>query len=176
MKALVVYESMFGNTEAVARAIADGIRGVMDVELHEVAEAPAPVTDPVDLIVVGGPTHAFSMTRPSTRAQALSQGATHGEEAIGLREWLHRLEGGRHSELVAAFDTRVDKARRLPGSAAKSAAKVAHRLGYAPAGRRSFYVTDTSGPLLPGELERAEAWGRKLATAMTVRAPDRHAS
>ena len=176
MRALVVYESMFGNTEAVARAIADGLRGEMDVDLREVSRAPAPVTDLVDLIVVGGPTHAFSMTRPSTRAQALIQGATHGKQDIGLREWLNHLRSGPHSELVAAFDTRVDKARWLPGSAAKKAAKVAHDLGYTPAGRQSYYVADTSGPLMPGELDRAEAWGRELATAMAARARGRHVS
>jgi Flavodoxin domain len=173
MKALVVYESMFGNTEAVARAIADGLRARMEVDLCEVSLAPQQIADPVDLIVVGGPTHAFSLSRPSTRAQALEQGATQGQQGLGLREWLALLRKGPHSELVAAFDTRVDKVRRLPGSAAKKAAKVARALGYAPAGRQSFFVTDTSGPLLPGELERAEAWGQELATEMADRAPVR---
>jgi flavodoxin len=62
MKVLVVYESMFGNTEQVARAIAAGVRESMDVELTEVAAAP-PDVGPVALIVAGGPTHAFSMSR-----------------------------------------------------------------------------------------------------------------
>ena len=176
MKALVVYESMFGNTEAVARAIADGLGTQMDVELHEVTQAPKQITELLALIVVGGPTHAFALSRPSTRAQALEQGATRGEKDFGLREWLAHLRKGPHSELVAAFDTRVEKVRRLPGSAAKKAAKVAHGLGYAPAGRESFFVADTSGPLMPGELKRAEAWGEKLATEMDARAHGRHVS
>lgn len=62
MKALVVYESMFGNTEQVARAVATGLGRHLDVELVAVANAPDTVSD-VDLVVVGGPTHAFSMTR-----------------------------------------------------------------------------------------------------------------
>ena len=132
MKALVVYESMFG-------------------------------------IVVGGPTHAFSLSRPATRASAIEQGATHGRKELGLREWLGHLGRGAHSELVAVFDTRVDKARRLPGSAATKAAKAAHALGYAPAGKNSFYVRDTAGPLLPGELARAKAWGAHLALETSQR-------
>lgn len=176
MKALVVYESMFGNTEAVARAIADGLATQMDVDLQEVTQAPQQITDLVDLIVVGGPTHAFSLSRPSTRAQALDQGATRGEQNLGLREWLAQLRKGPHSELVAAFDTRVEKVRRLPGSAAKKAAKVAHDLGYAPAGKESFYVADSPGPLMPGELDRAKAWGEQLATEMAARAHGRPVS
>jgi hypothetical protein len=176
VKALVVYESMFGNTEAVADAVADGLRRLMDVEVHEVTRAPHPVTDAVDLIVVGGPTHAFSLSRPATRAQALEQGARHGRKDLGLREWLAHLRKGPHCELVAAFDTRVEKARWLPGSAARKAAKVARGLGYAPAGKESFYVVDTSGPMVPGELDRAEAWGGELATTMSARVSGRQVS
>ncbi len=173
MKALVVYESMFGNTEAVARAVRDGLAEQLEVELRAVADAEAPVTGLVDLIVVGGPTHAFSMSRPSTRSDALGKGATHGQQDLGLREWLGRLRRGPHSELVAAFDTRVQKVRRLPGSAARKASKTARDLGYSPAGTESFYVEDVPGPLLPGELDRARAWGRRLADEMAQRSHGR---
>ena len=71
MRALVVYESMFGNTEAVARAVADGLAEMHDVDLREVSQAPTEVIGRVDLIVVGGPTHAFSLSRPATRASAV---------------------------------------------------------------------------------------------------------
>jgi hypothetical protein len=80
------------------------------------------------------------------------------------------LRRGSQIEPIAVFDTRIQKARRLPGSAAAKAAKLASRLGYAPAGRQSFFVSDTSGPLLPGELERARAWGAQLAVEMSDRA------
>jgi len=161
---------MFGNTEAVARAVADALGGCMDVEVHDVTQAPDPNASLVDLVVVGGPTHAFSMSRSSTRVEALSRGATHGNKDVGLREWLGMLQRGPHSELVAAFDTRVDRVRHLPGSAAKKAAKLAHELGYAPAGRESFYVSDVEGPLLAGELDRASAWGGRLGSEMADRA------
>jgi len=165
MRVLVVYESMFGNTGAVARAVAKGLSELMDVESHEVSKAT--VNDRFDLIVAGGPTHAFSLSRPSTREGAIAQGATGGSETIGLREWLGSLPRATQSEAFAAFDTRVAKVRRLPGSAAAKAAKIARRLGYAPAGQESFYVTGTTGPLVHGELERARAWGVQLATQVS---------
>jgi hypothetical protein len=173
MKALVVYESLFGNTKGVARAITRGLSAHSDVELVDVTKAPSTITDPFDLIVVGGPTHAFSMTRQSTREEAFRQGASHGSAEKGLREWLERLSKGPHSELMATFDTRVQKVRHLPGSAAKGAAKVAHKLSYEAAARaESFYVEDVSGPLLEGELDRARAWGEQLAADVVARTVD----
>lgn len=174
MKALVVYESMFGNTEHVARAVASGLARHMNVEVLDVTEAPHEIDQLLDLIVVGGPTHAFSMTRPSTREDAVRQGATHGSPTLGIREWLEHQHSGPHSELVATFDTRVDKVRHLPGSAAKKAAHVAHKIGYGPAAKpMSFYVHDTNGPLVEGELARAEQWGDHLGADAELRAHGR---
>ena len=164
MKALIVYESMFGNTEDVAQAIAKGMGDTVEVEVAEVSRAPA--SPQVPMIVAGGPTHAFSMSRPNTRADAIKQGAPPGREAVGLREWLQALPSGHHDDRLVTFDTRVAKARRLPGSAAKSAAKIARRHGYATETTESFYVHDVSGPLLTGEVERAEAWGRHLGASL----------
>ena len=77
-----------------------------------------------------------------------------------MREWLASLPSGHHAEKIATFDTKVDTMRHLPGSAAKGAAKVAHRHGYDSAARaESFYVDDVEGPLLEGELDRAREWG-----------------
>lgn len=167
--ALVVYESMWGNTEKVARAIAEGLAPEFRVEVFEVRDAPGSPAPDVDLIVVGGPTHAFSMTRAATREDARRQGADHGGD-IGLREWLDGLPGGEHPQHVATFDTRVDKMRHLPGSAAKSAARVVHRHGYERAeATESFYVADVDGPLIDGELERASAWGRRIAADLQHR-------
>ncbi|QNN51885.1 flavodoxin family protein [Nocardioides mesophilus] len=173
MRAWVVYESMFGNTEEVARAVAEGLSTRANVELYDMARAPAEINGLLDLIVVGAPTHAFSLSRPSTRASAIEQGATHGAAERGVREWLEHLHDGPHSELVAAFDTRVDKIRHLPGSAAHKAERLARHHGYSPAGRMSFYVSDAPGPLLPGELDRAREWGRHLAEDMAARAAGR---
>jgi flavodoxin-like protein len=167
MKALVVYESMFGNTEQIARAVAAGLGESMEVKLAEVADAPIEADPTVELIVAGGPTHAFSMSRTSTRADAVSKGAHEGETEFGLREWLAELPSGQHREKMATFDTKIESMRHLPGSAAKGAAKVARRYGYESVAKaESFYVRDTDGPLLDGEIDRARQWGRQLAASI----------
>lgn len=167
MKALVVYESMFGNTEQIARAVATGLSESVDVQLAEVADAPAAPDPEVALIVAGGPTHAFSMSRENTRADAISKGASEGEQEFGLREWMAALPSGPHTEKMATFDTKIKSMRHLPGSAAKSAAKAASRHGYESVSKaESFYVDDVNGPLLDGEVDRARAWGRQLAMSM----------
>jgi hypothetical protein len=165
MRALVVYESMFGNTAEVARAIAGGLRETMPVDVREVADAPPDAVDRVDLIVAGGPTHAFSMSRPRTRAEAFAQGGMSGTVDVGLREWIRRVPSGHHAASFVTFDTKMARARRWPGSAAKSAAKAGRRHGVpAAASPKSFYVVDTAGPLVDGEVDRATAWGRALGT------------
>jgi flavodoxin len=171
VKALVVFESMFGNTDQIARSVGTGLARHMDVEVLEVNEAPATITARLDLIVVGGPTHAFSMTSPESREEAVRRGSEHDSTAFGIREWLQRLHSGPHPELVATFDTRVEKVRHLPGSAAKKAAKAAHKVGYSAAAKpESFYVKDVTGPVLDGEIDRAEAWGERLGAEAELRA------
>jgi hypothetical protein len=162
-KALVVYESMFGNTHAVADAVAEGLRRSLDVEVLDVEKAPLQVADDVDLVVVGGPTHAFSMSRPSTRQSAGEQGADpEAASHSGIREWISGVTAPK-GLATAAFDTRIAKPH-LPGSAAKSAERKLKRRGFTElAHPESFYVTDTSGGLVEGELERAQAWGAELA-------------
>jgi flavorubredoxin len=163
MRALVVYESMFGNTQAVASAVAQGLSARMDVDLVEVAEAPTSVD--ADLVVAGGPTHAFSMSRPNTRQSAAEQAG--GRELVsrrrGLREWLDEAGSALRGIPVATFDTKVMKVR-LSGSAARSAQKRLRRFGariVSPA--HNFNVLGTAGPLGDGELERARQWGAELA-------------
>ncbi|GAA3446419.1 flavodoxin family protein [Planomonospora venezuelensis] len=166
MRALVVFESMFGNTQTIAEAIAEGLSTRMDVDLVEVGEAPKAVPEGVDLLVVGGPTHAFGMSRPATR-QSAAQQAPRGlvSRGGGLREWLTTLTGGAQDVAAAAFDTRIDN-RWIPGSARRGAEKLLHRRGFAIlTGSQSFYVSDTPGPLLDGEGERARLWGVSLAAA-----------
>ncbi len=160
MNELVIYESMWGNTRAVAEAVARGLGP--DVTVADVGRAPATLPADVDLLVIGGPTHAFSMSREATREDAATKGAEPGHESIGIREWLEGQAPSDHVE-VATFDTRVAKVRKLPGSAAKAAGKSVrkHHLGHLVA-TESFYVDDMEGPLLDHELERAEAWGAEL--------------
>jgi len=168
MRAVVVYESMFGNTERVARAIGQGLEPFADVQVVEVGEAPA-VLDGVDLLVVGGPTHAFGMSRASTREDAERQaGRAVLSRRLGVREWLPTLPSSTEVA-AAAFDTRVAKVRRLPGSAARGAAKLLLRHRYAViVPPESFYVDDVTGPLLQGELDRARAWGSTLVASLVA--------
>jgi flavodoxin len=169
MKALVVYESMFGNTELIARAIAEGLGGSLDVDVIEVSEAPAQPDAEVALIVAGGPTHAFSMSRTNTRADAINRGAQEGERDFGLREWMAALPSGQHAAKIATFDTKIESMRHMPGSAAKGAAKAARKLGYeAATTAESFYVRDVDGPLVVGEVDRARAWAQQLAASVTT--------
>jgi flavodoxin len=167
MRALVVYESMFGNTEQVAHAVAEGLAAHGQVEVLEVSEAPERPDESLDLVVLGGPTHAFSLSRPSTREDAHRQGATRGGVATGLREWLAGLEAGAHHPQVATFDTRVSKVRMIPGSAARKAAKLAGHLGYVTSqAPESFFVIDVDGPLGDGELGRARDWGERIGARL----------
>jgi Flavodoxin domain len=161
MNTLVVYESMWGNTRAVAEAVADPLGE--DVTLVDVADAPEQLPADLDLLVVGGPTHAFSMSRASTRRDAVAKGAPTDHVERGIREWLGDLVASDRVQ-VATFDTRVGSVRHLPGSAAKAAGREVRRdhLGRL-VGRASFYVDDMAGPLLEGELDRARAWGEELA-------------
>ncbi|MEV5408794.1 flavodoxin domain-containing protein [Thermopolyspora sp. NPDC052614] len=167
MYALVLYESMFGNTQQVARSIADGLAAVMRVETMEIGAAPSTVPEDVDLLVVGGPTHAFSMTRPSTRESAAQQAREPlVSRGVGLREWLDNARFASSHLAAAAFDTRV---RRAPGSAARAARRRLRRHGVrvsAPA--ESFFVTGTLGPLADGELDRARRWGEHLAALLAT--------
>jgi hypothetical protein len=173
MRTLIVYESMFGNTAEVAQAVARGLaaRGDVEVEVRAVGIAPERVGDDVDLLVVGAPTHAFGLSRPSTRADAAGRGATvePGPDG-GVREWLDRqrpVTGRLHRPLAATFDTRVHRPL-LPGSAARAAGRRLRRLGYRVAARpTSFWVRGTAGPLRSGELDRAEEWGAELALRLT---------
>jgi hypothetical protein len=172
MSVLVIYESMFGNTEAIAEAIADGVRRESEhhppgpeVSVVPVAQAPVRLPDDVTMLLIGGPTHAFSMSRESTRADAVRQGAT-GTARIGIREWIDACQP--RAELpVHTFDTRVH-VRMMPGSAAKQAATALRRKGFRHAKRgESFWVGGTDGPLSHDEVVRARAWGAFVAEALT---------
>ncbi|MEU5868248.1 MULTISPECIES: flavodoxin domain-containing protein [unclassified Nonomuraea] len=169
MKALVVYESMYGNTERIAQAVAEGLATRMRAEVAEVGSAPGHVGGEVALLVVGGPTHAFSMSRASTRDSAAQQaGGPLVSRGRGVREWLATLSTSSAGLCSAAFDTRVARPR-LPGSAGRAVAKRLRRLGVRlVVPPRGFYVAGTQGPLVPGELERARQWGESLAASVRV--------
>ncbi|MDO9590329.1 MAG: flavodoxin domain-containing protein [Microcella sp.] len=167
MRAIVVYESLWGNTEQVARAIAHGLESTMSVEVVDAESAPDQL-EAYDLVVVGGPTHAFSMSRPSTREGTPKDTPAPRVVTRGIREWLGGLSPVFSSIRAVAFDTKVD-APRLPGSAAKAARHELRARGFdVTAKAETFRVHGYEGPLVDGELDRAAAWARELASQVTA--------
>lgn len=165
MRALVVYETLWGNTEKIARAIGSELALSMSVDVTDVDSAPDDVTD-YDLVIVGGPTHAFSMTRSATRASAAKENGAPGVPRRGIREWLHGMHPIATPISASAFDTRVS-APRLPGSAARAAKQELRSLGFDIAVKqRSFWVHGYEGPLVDGELERASDWAREITVEL----------
>lgn len=163
MRALVVYESLWGNTEQIDRAIAAELATKMDVEVVEAETAPVSL-EGVDLLLVGGPTHAFSMSRSTTRESAVADHDAPKSPRRGIREWLADLVLP-HAMKAATFGTRVN-APRLPGSAAKAAKQELRSLGAQMVVKQeSFRVHGYEGPVIDGELERAAEWARSIVNA-----------
>ncbi|MGW4370613.1 flavodoxin family protein [Nocardia takedensis] len=170
MRARVVYESMFGNTRAVAEAVADGLREYGEVEVLDVAVAAHTHQAPVDLLVVGGPTHAFGLSRPRTRADAATKTDAPICVEIGVREWLAEEPNPDRGVRGAAFGTKAASPKWLPGSAARGVGRRLRRSGYELADAPvDFFVGGLEGPLLTGELHRARSWGHDLAQRESTR-------
>jgi flavodoxin len=154
VKAVVLYDSVFGNTEKIAKAIGEALGSAEEVTfLRPGSGQLAGLT----LLVVGSPTRGFKPT----------------EELVNELKSMqpNALKGTRS----AAFDTRFTEAKIkasaffLPwlvkryGYAADTIGKLLKEKGaelVAPA--QGFFVDDTEGPLLEGELERAGEWARGL--------------
>ena len=169
MNALVVYESVYGNTRAVAQAIAEGLGGAQVVPVRSGSSH----LEGNELLIVGGPTHIHGLATARSRQAAVEAvqedgvaevepGAT---EEPGLRAWLQDLPE-RDSAVAAAFDTRMDKSPWVTGDASRGIAKRLRRRGYEVIGTESFLVEHSEGPLEEGELERARAWGAELAQSV----------
>ncbi len=166
MKALVVYESLWGNTAAIARAVAEGI-GEGATALST-AQATTEALQGVDLIVAGAPILGFALPTESMRDSIEKNPAHQGHPPDlahpSMRTWLEGL--GRGDSGMATFETRIWWS---PGSSAKRIAKTLSALGYrqvAPPER--FIVEGQYGPLKEGELERARKWGTALAKTVTI--------
>ncbi len=153
MKALVVYDSVFGNTEQVAYAIRDSLDS--DVEVLRVGDAKHKRLAGLDYLIVGSPTRAFNPTKAITTFLKKMP-----------RDSLKGIK-------VAAFDTRLDTEDvnssvlnvfvNLFGYAAKPIAdRLQKKGGTLVSPPEGFYVEDTEGPLRDDELERAATWTEQL--------------
>jgi len=147
MKTLVIYESLYGNTEKIARAIAGAIEG--EVVVKNAGAATAADLEKIDLLLMGSATQGG---RAMKATQAFLDSL--GENSLkGLK--------------AAAFDTRLTAAIvKLFGWAAKRIAENLKKKGAVilvePEG---FLVVNTKGPEKAGELERAAAWGKQVSAA-----------
>ncbi len=145
MNVVILCDSKFGNTQRLAEAMAQALSPAHSVELRRPTDG-LPGTAPIDLLIVGGPTHAHGASQPLKEAlKALPDGSLKGSRA-------------------AAFDTRFRMSKLLTGSAAASAGKLLKHTGIrevAPV--ESFFVTRDNPPTLdPGELDRAAAWALEV--------------
>lgn len=165
MRTLVVYESMFGNTAAVAAAMARALTPAGAVRL-ELADDRPDVGD-AELVIVGSPTHGFALPSRLSRRAARAQGAdASAASRAGIREWLAELGAvpADSAPFAATFDV-----RQAPGTAGAPSRRVRRRLdglGFRTIGEpASFRVGPTAGPLRDGELDRAAAWAEALLRA-----------
>jgi hypothetical protein len=172
MRAVVVYESMYGNTRLVADAIGAGLGTVFDVRVVPVSAATAAVLDGADLVVAGGPTHAHGMSRAATRKAAVEAADKPGSGlkvepdplGPGLRDWFGSL--GHYRVKAAAFDTRIHGPAALTGRASKGVARLLRAHGFdVIADPESFLVTKQDR-LEPQEITRAREWGGLLAAGI----------
>ena len=174
MTALVLYESMFGNTRRIAEAIGDGLAQYGAVRVGSIAAAGGDLSVG-DLVVVGAPTHAHSLPRATSREEAARWAhdpEQHLEleadaDASGVREWIGSLDSTPWKWV--AFGTRLDIPRIFAGDASAAIERRLHHLGSRPVADSECFLVDTKNVLVEGELERARAWGAELGR--TVLAP-----
>ncbi|NTW22892.1 flavodoxin family protein [Candidatus Falkowbacteria bacterium] len=152
MKTVIVYDSMFGNTQKVAEAVASKIGG--ECVLCHVKEAKPQEVQAAGLLIVGSPTHG-------------------GRASIPTQTFLKQLSKGILANVqVAAFDTRIAAAdqswwlklvmKLIDFAAPKMAKGLAGKGGRLLLEPEGFIVNDKEGPLREGELERAQSWGEKI--------------
>jgi len=169
MKAVVVYESIFGNTAAVARAVAAGLGPESRAVTTD--EATPDVMATADLVVVGAPVIAFNLASDKAResiARSEHDGPTPPDTAHpSIRTWLAGVPEG--CGIAATFETRLWWSLRGATGSIESGLRKA---GYRTIGKaEKFIVEGKYGPLREGELDRAKAWGETLAKAITAAAP-----
>lgn len=150
MKTGVVYGSMYGNTEKVARAIAGAITASDGVTALRAGEANPADMESAGLLIVGSPTQG-------------------GRATPAIQEFISKIPaGGLENVRVTAFDTRFSAQekgiglRLLMGLLGYAAGRIANSLqakgGSLAAPPEGFIVEDKEGPLKEGELERAAGW------------------
>jgi flavodoxin len=153
MNVLIVYDSVYENTEKIAKAIASGIKG--EASVVKAGEADVAEIASLDLLLVGSPTHG-------------------GRPTPAVKNFMNKIpDGGLKNIKVTAFDTRIsgkDKGvgiKILVGVFGYAAGRIVDVLkskgGTLAAMPEGFTVEDNEGPLAVGELGRAAKWGESLS-------------
>jgi hypothetical protein len=177
MRALVVYESMYGSTHVIADNIADGLRGDYEVTVVPVGEATPELVASADLVVAGAPTHLRGLSTAKSRQMAAQAAAKAGSAlrmdpdagGPGMQDWLKGL--GHRDGLAAAFDTRVNGLALLTGRASRPIARLLKRHGYRLVAAPEGFLVCSHGTLLDGEASRARWWGKTIAAASKTHLP-----
>jgi hypothetical protein len=177
VRALVVYESMFGNTHVVASNIAGGLRTDFEVTLVPVAEASWDLIADADLLVAGAPTHMHGMSSRSTRRMATEAAAKDGSglridpdaDGPGMRDWLSDL--GHRDSLAATFDTRLNGVPAFTGQASRPMARLLKRHGRRLVAAPASFLIGSQNTLLDGEAARARRWGMTLGAVSKTYLP-----
>jgi hypothetical protein len=170
MHALIVYESIYGNTHAIADRIAAALRSQGEVRVLPVGDATDDQVAWADLVIVGGPTHAHGMSRSNSRKGAHEAATKPGSQLVldasgegpGIREWLetlHDLPG----KPAAAFDTRIDGPALFTGRASTGIARGLRRHGFDLVAEPESFLVTVHNQLVPGEVDRAMRWAVRLA-------------
>ena len=164
VKAVVVYESLWGNTAAVARAIAEGLGP--GVSALSTAEAVGEAMVGVDLIVAGSPIIGFKLPtdkmREAVRANPGPAPRPPDLSHPSMNSWLKALPEGKGRSV--AFETKI---RGPWGNAVSAISKGLEHAGYTQLSKpQGFIVNGKFGPLRDGEIEKARAWGAELAKLM----------
>ena len=177
MRALVVYESMYGSTHIIADNIADGLRGDYEVTVVPAGKATPELVAAADLIVAGAPTHLHGLSTAKSRQMAAQAAAKPGSglrmdpDAGGpcMQDWLKDL--GHQAGLAAAFDTRVNGLALLTGRASRPIARLLKRHGYRLVAAPEGFLVCSHGTLLDGEASWARRWGKTIAAASKTYLP-----
>jgi hypothetical protein len=171
MSALVVYESMYGNTRAIAEAVAEGLGATQTVRVLGVAEVTPADLAQATLLVAGGPTHIHGMSSPRSRRAAVD-GAAKAHATLepaaagdGVRDLLAR-SGPASGTPAAAFDTRMPGWSVFTGRASRGISRMLRRAGFRLIAPPASFIVDRKNALQPGELVRARTWGRELGAKM----------
>jgi flavodoxin I len=146
MRALVIYDSVYGNTEKVARAIADAVTRLVEVKVLRAGEANPAELASIDLLIVGSPVHG-------------------GRPTPSVQDFLNKVDQPSLKGIkVAVFDTRAtSKFAKIFGNAAgRMAGQLTKKGSVLVVSPEGFFVTGTKGPLREGELERAAAWAKGI--------------